>query len=438
MSRGTVDVRGIVTSLRQPLVLDAGMQFATIVMQAVAVAGFWVVAARLQSATEVGVAGSLVAAVVALSYYAQLGLNTSLLRVLPTSSRPRDDVAVAMASVGAVGFVLGLGYVAVVPSLASSLGFLHDSPWYAVAFAVLSSVTAVNLLTDSIFLSLRAVPVNMLINGVTMSVARVGLPFVLAGQGAFGLFAAMGLASALGATLSVLGVLRRVPRDPGPRRPSRELRASLRLTAASYLTSGIDQLPILLLPLVILHAAGPSPYGVYFVCLQVATLMYAALYSIGNSMFAEVSRQPERMSSTSRRSALLMAATVVAGAVVVLPGAPLLLSVFGPHYADNGSQVLQVFALGAAGVAVNYWAMMRMRLWSRLRAMILSQVVCSGVTVSLAMLTVQHGIAWVAASFGLGALAGGIAGLLGSRTAPPEPPLVATATSRSVPSGATS
>ena len=53
---------------------------------------FWVIAARLASPEDVGLAGSLVAAADSLALFAQLGLNIAMLRTMPTSSRKAADV----------------------------------------------------------------------------------------------------------------------------------------------------------------------------------------------------------------------------------------------------------------------------------------------------------------------------------------------------------
>lgn len=258
-----------------------------------------------------------------------------------------------------------------------------------------------------------------------MGAARLVLPFALVGFGAFGLFLAMGLSTLLGAALSVAVIAGRLPRRAGWLRPSRQLVETRRLAGASYLTSVIDEVPILVLPLVILHALGASSYGVYFVCLQIGMLMYSAVYVIGNTMFAEVSRHPHRMRSTSRRAALIMAVTTCAALVVTLPWSTLLLSLFGPDYADQGEHVLQVFTLGVAGVAFNYWSLMRLRLFGHLLRMVLVQLASTAVIVALAVLAVGQGVEWVAAAYGIGCAVGGALGWLCTRDSsidtPPDP-----------------
>ena len=70
-----------------PLLINSALVFATTVLMAGAGAVFWVVAARLATPEEVGLAGSLVAAGDSLALFAQLGLNIAVLRTMPASSR---------------------------------------------------------------------------------------------------------------------------------------------------------------------------------------------------------------------------------------------------------------------------------------------------------------------------------------------------------------
>jgi O-antigen/teichoic acid export membrane protein len=89
-------VRGKLQAVRaDPLLVNSTLLFATTMLMAGGGAAFWVVAARLQSAEVVGLAGSLVSAADALALFAQLGLNIALVRTLPISQRRAADVLTA-------------------------------------------------------------------------------------------------------------------------------------------------------------------------------------------------------------------------------------------------------------------------------------------------------------------------------------------------------
>ncbi len=402
--------------MRRPLtgavVVDSVLLFSKSLLAALAQGIFWLVAARLQPPEVVGVAGSLTSAALSLGFFSLLGLNFSLVRVLPASRRPASDVVTSLLLVAAVGLVLGAGFALLAPRLVGSLALLGHSPLVIGCFAVLVAGGAAGMLTDSAFLVLRAVPANVVITGVLGGALRCLLPFALVGFGAFGLFASAGLASSLAGLLGAWWIVRRLPRPTRWVRPPEGLRAVVRFSGAGYVTSVLDLVPVLVLPLLVLRERGPADNGVFFMCFQVATLLNAVVLAVVMSMFAEASRHPERAEAVTRRSAVVLAMAVTAAAAVLIPAHRLVLSVFGSVYADRGGPTLVVLALGAFAVAVNHWALMRLRIDHRLRSSVVMQAVTCVAVLGGAAVVAHRGLVWVAAAWGLGQLAGAVVGLV--------------------------
>lgn len=271
------------------LMQDSSLIVLTTALMSAAGGLFWVVAARLQTPEAVGVAGTLVSALVVLSISAQLGMKDTLIRSLPESDDPGGDVLTAAVTTGVIGTVLGLLYVLVVPFFSAELAILHQRPDHAVLFALLAGGTAANVTTDAAFLALRKVGWNLLINGVLMSLPKLALPFLLVTWADFGLVTSVGIASVIAAVTSLAVLLRATGR---PRRwgPSAALRRSVRFALASYVASLCDLAPVMLVPILVLNAVGSAQAGVYFVGFQILLLLNAGTYAVGGSMFAHGAR----------------------------------------------------------------------------------------------------------------------------------------------------
>lgn len=402
--------------MRSPVVRDSAVLLVATAMMAAAGAGFWVIAARLQPQENVGLAASLVAAIVALSILSQMGLNITLVKTLPSSVQPAGDVVFSLTVVAAAGLLLGSGAGLVLPRLSPELvGVLPDGR-HALVLGLLVSGTAVNVLTDSVFLSRRRLVTNLWINGVTMGLLKCGLPFVLVSLGARGLALAVGGASLLAGVVSTTIVLRDLGR-PNRFGPSPQLRAAVRFSVAGYATSVLDLGALLLLPIVVLNTVGARQGALYFVSFQIATLLNSAVYVIGSSTFAEASRHVGRREEVVRRSVLVTTVVVGSGALAVIVVAPRLLGVFGDEYAA-GAPVLRVFAIGSLAVAVNYAAIIRLRLEHYLLGMMVVPLVTTAMVLGLAAELGQRGAPWIAAAWGVGQLGGGLVGmvLVGTRT----------------------
>lgn len=403
-------VVGRVRAARQDqLLTNSFLIFLTTVLMAGGGAVFWVIAARLSTPAEVGLAGSLVAAGDSLALFAQLGLNIAVLRTMPISSRPAGDVLTASLVVVAAGVAFAVGYALLLPLTSPRLAEVLSSPWAIAAYALLVAMTGLNVLSDSVFLGINRVLSYLRLNGVLLGVVKCALPFVLAGAGAFGLYSSVGLAIAVCAVASVWVILRAVP---GRRslRPSPELLANRGFAAAGYVTYVLTVLPLLVFPLIVINALGSAQGGAWFISYQVVTLLNAVILAVSNSTYAESERATHRRHAVVRKGGLTLLACSLGGAAAMILLAPVFLHIFGAHYADSGTTTLRVLALATVGAAFNYWGMIRLRLASNLVAMIGVQVVSTAVMLVLAIALASHGTVWVAAAWGIGHAVGGLLG----------------------------
>jgi O-antigen/teichoic acid export membrane protein len=286
------------------------------------------------------------------------------------------------------------------------------------AFCVLVAATALNVLTGSVFLAIDRVWSFLRLNGVLMGALKIGLPFALAGAGAFGLYGAVGLSILCCGVASLAVILRHVPGSRRPA-PSPQLLANRGFAAAGYVTYVLTVLPLLVFPLLVVNALGSAAAGAYFISFQVAMLLNALVLAVSNATYAETERAEHGRHAVVRKGGLLLIAGTGAGCLAMLLLAPYLLAIFGSHYVDEGTSTLRVLALGAVGAAFNYWGMLRLRLAANLVAMVGVQLVSTVVMLVLAVSLVHLGTVWVAAAWGFGHAVGGLLGYLLTATVVP-------------------
>ncbi|GGO71842.1 lipopolysaccharide biosynthesis protein [Nocardioides deserti] len=410
--------RWVVGARADRMLTNSALLFTTSALMAAFGATFWVLAARLYPAETVGVAGAIVTASDTLALFAQLGLNIALVRTMPRSRHQAADFTVSVVVVGSAAAVFALGYLLVLPHTAPRVHDALAGPWVGALFVGLVAATAVNMLTDSVFLAIDRVRSYLWLNGLVLGLTKCTLPVLLAGAGVLGLYGSAGGAALLCGAASAVVIYRHLPR-PSTLRPSPELRRARGFAGAGYATVVLALTPQLVLPLLVVNELGAATTAYFFVSLQVVALQNAVVVAVGNSMYAEGERHPHRRTQAVRRGGVTMAVVCTTSAAAVWLVAPLLLRAFGQEYAAEGTATLRVLSLSVIGLGASYWAAMRLRLVDHAGAMIAAQVIGTSVVLTLSVVAVPHGTTWVAAALGAGYLVGGLAGYLMSRFVAP-------------------
>ena len=198
-----------------------------------------------------------------------------------------------------------------------------------------------------------------------------------------------------------------------------QLVAARRFAVAGYTAYVLTVVPLLVYPLVVINTLGAAAGGAYFISFQIVTLLNAVVLAVATATYAEAERARTGRRAVVRKGGLTLVACASLGALVMFVLAPLLLRVFGAHYAAEGAWTLRILALATIAAAANYWGAIGLRLSSRFGAMIGVQAVSTAVMLGLGITLAQYGTAWVAAAWGVGHLVGALVGFVVLRTVAP-------------------
>jgi O-antigen/teichoic acid export membrane protein len=413
--------RELVTPAAGGLVRSANSLVASSGVSAVLGAIFWVVAARLFDADEVGRDAALIGAMVELSTICQLNLDNVLVRFLPgVRARAGRVVAGAYGVNTLLALVLGTAFVLIVPSLSSDFAFLrHDGP-VAVAFVAGLVLWGVFTLQDSALTAMRHahwVPVENSLFGV-LKLAALPLAVGLAiGHGVF--LAWIVPMTILLIPVNVLifrSVLARhraaAPAAGGP--PLAELgrRRLGAFLAQDYLGQVLMRLGVTLLPILVVATLGAAENAYFYIPFTIVIAFDMMVLSIGTSIVAEAAYDEglvrEHLRTVVRRYGPLM----LAGVLVLVVAAPLVLLPFGTDYAREGDTALRILAVACIPRALIFLAGAVWRLQGHgrwlLGAEALMLVLLLGTVVPLADALELTGVAlaWLGSATAAGLLAG--------------------------------
>ena len=320
---------------------------------------FWVAAARLFSADEVGRDAALIAAMVELSTICQLNLDNVLVRQLPrVGDGAARYVARAYALNTLLALVLGTAFVLVAPSVTDELAFLRDDPLVGAAFVVGLALWGVFTLQDSTLTALRHaqwVPVENIAFGVLKIAA---LPVALALASGNGIFLAWIVPMAILLLPVNLFVFRRaMPRHRPGTAPAELGRRQLGLLfAQDYAGQVLMRLGVTVLPVLVIATLGPAANAYFFVPFTIVIAFDMMVLGIGTSVLAEGSYDARLVRDHIATAVRRYGPLLLAGVLLLVVAAPLALLPFGADYAREGDDVLRLLALASIPRAIVFLA----------------------------------------------------------------------------------
>lgn len=356
----------------------------------VAVTGFafWVVVTRTYDTAVVGLATTLLSVSGLLSLLGLAGFDATFVRFLPGSARKNEYINSGLIVVTVASTVLAVGLGLALPVLSPSLALLSN-PGAFIAFVFFTVVTALNVLTNAVFLAFKQARYILIINA-WFSLLRVVLPLLALGGGAMTIFALAGSAQLLGLVLSLRWMKRKLGYRFSLRLHMDAVRSVRKFSLAVYASSVLNLLPPTLLPLIVIYHMGPSDAAYYYMAFTIASVLYTIAYASMQSAFAEGSHDEAAMHGHVAKAAKFIVALLLPATVLTAIASSLWMGIFGQEYARNAAGLLQLFTLSALPVAIYSALGAIFKVTKHLRSVVAMNVVYAVIILSLSYLLIPR------------------------------------------------
>lgn len=367
----------------------------------VAVSGFvfWIVVTRSYDTAAVGLATTLLSVSGLLSLLGLAGFDTTFVRFLPRSDKKNEYINSGFIVVTVVSIVLGVGIGLLLPVLSPSLALLDNAGAFA-AFVFFTVVTALNIVTNAVFLAFKEAKYILIINTL-FSAFKVALPLLALGGGAVMIFSLAGSAQLLGLVLSIVWMKRKFGYRFSPRLHIAALHTVKKFSLSVYVSSILNLLPPTLLPLIILYHMGPDNAAYYYMAFTIAGVLYTIAYASMQSVFAEGSHDEAAIRTHVAKAAKLIAIALLPTSLLIACSSSLLLTAFGQEYARSAASLLQLFALSALPVAMYSGLGAIFKVTKHLRGVVVMNIVYAIAILGLSLLLTPRfgliavGWAWI-------------------------------------------
>jgi O-antigen/teichoic acid export membrane protein len=375
------------------LVLTAGVQ-------AVSGAVFWLIAARVDTQTDVGHATALFTSVLFVAFVAGLGQPVAAARY--AAGRTRDDhvlyawgaLATAVASA-----VVALAYLVIVsPPAVDELREWHGALGPAV-FVFLCMGTALSLLLDVRLMTQRRWGL-VLARASIVGVARfLILAIPIDSDRAVWLLVVAALPAAVSGFVGT-GLLPKVTGDRhhfGPLPAT--TRAMVHYSLVNWASTLTYQAPTFAMPVIVLVHVDADKNASFYVAWGVAALACYVPTAIGQALLAEGGRDGARLRSQVRLAIVVAGGLMVVGAAAATLGRDLIVTLYGAEYRE-AADVLPALVIAAIPWAVTSVYLTEARVRHRSGATVLITAVLSlAILVPALVLVPEDGIDGAATAF---------------------------------------
>jgi ADP-heptose:LPS heptosyltransferase/GT2 family glycosyltransferase/O-antigen/teichoic acid export membrane protein/thymidylate kinase len=319
---------------------------------------YWIIAAHIYPAHDVGLASALIGTMMLCATLANLGIGPTLIQVLPRRQNGSawSLTLNAVFLTGSVSSVL-IGSVAAVllPLVAPRFAEVSNHGGYTVVLVAGVPMLTLAALLDSTFTAERAAG-NMLTRTLAFALLRIPLlviPIVLGQTGALVICVSWILA-AFG---SIIGGALLIPRLGRAYRLAWrgilvQIRSMLSLVAGHQFISLGALAPIYLMPVFVVARLSFAENAYFYTSWQVGSLFFMVSPSVATALLAEGSNTPENVLRKARSSLFIISTLLCPAMLVAFLGGHLILSMFGPNYSLYGYTLLTVLVVSAIPDAI--------------------------------------------------------------------------------------
>lgn len=311
---------------------------------------FWTTITHDYTSTAVGLATALLSVSNLLAMLGLAGFDTTFVRYLPKAHQPQEYISSGMAMVAMASMFLSIAALFILPTVTPKLAFVTE-PIYGVLFVASTVATALNTLTNAIFLAHKNARDIFIINTL-FSICKVVLPIAIGGDSAITIFIFAGVAQAVGLALSVYGIQRKYGYRISLRVHTYVLKIVRRYSLSMYVSSVFNLLPPTVLPLMIVALLGATYAAYYYMAFTIATVLYTIAYASMQAAFSEGSHNEAALRTYITKAIRLVGRLLIPAVVILILASSNLLQIFGKEYAHHAANLLRLFAGAAFFVAI--------------------------------------------------------------------------------------
>ncbi|AFV24607.1 putative polysaccharide biosynthesis protein [Methanolobus psychrophilus R15] len=316
---------------------------------------FWLIAARLYTAEDVGLASTVISIIGMIALLSNFGFSMSLIRFLSDSKEEATDLINSCLTISAsVACFLGIGFILWVDFLSPSISFIKSNETFAVIFLLYGLLTIVSNLLDNVFVGYRKVNFSFLKMGI-QNILKIPLIFLLVYFGSFGIVSSYAISYLVAVMITFLVFLPKINSSYKPAffADLSIMKKIFHYSAGNYIAWAFETMPNFILPILITNKLDPEMTAYFYMAWMVAGIVFLIPKSLATSIFAEGSHNPNTVKQNIIKSIKLAILLVIPAIIFVYFVGEKVLLLFGNEYYENGFKLLLVLSISAVPMIFN-------------------------------------------------------------------------------------
>ena len=363
---------------------------------------FWLICARLFAAEDIGLATTIISIMGLIASISVLGLNSGLIRYLPTSKEKNKKINTCFTVVALVAVIVSSIFLLGIEKFSPSLMFIKHNIILSFAFIFFVAIYSMSSIIESVFMAFRSAKFILLKNTI-FSVLKLGLPFVfiaLGIVGAFGIFGAYMTAAFIGFGVVFLILIYKFKYKPRFVFYDDVLTKIGKYSFVLYLAGFIGGLTSTLMPLIITNTINPETTAYYFMAMQIVSLLFVVSSATTSSLFAEGSNNQKSLKKNVLKSIWIIAVLLIPAILLTFLFGHFILEAFGEQYSAQGLNFLKMMTASAVLVAVNSVFGSVFKVKKRVMGIIIASIVSVTIILGLSLILLkQYGLMGIAYAY---------------------------------------
>ena len=362
---------GLTQKFKDPLYRNSIFLITSLFLNAVTGFIFWVIATRLYSAEDVGLASAIISAAMLLHLFSLMGFEFSLAHYIPSSDHKYRCELIIMSFIVVSILSILLTFIFLLSlniyNWSQALTNIMKKDIYICLFFTLftTTISLTALQTLGIFVGFRKTEYSFVQNAISSISKVMILPF-LTSFGVYGIFMSVTLSTFLAFIVGLILTLKLISlyNIKHMKLRIKQARSVIHFSLGNYFGKILELLPEYCLPLIITNVLGAEENAYFYIAWMLSSILFMIPRLVSHLLLAECSYNPKKIKDYSIEAlkfSNIMSLPIIIG--VFIFGEHILLLFFGEEYARKSFEILLILCISNIPFSFNatYLAIKRVK-----------------------------------------------------------------------------